>query len=101
MKNAILNLVAVLAVFALALPAAANPQEHRQDERIGQGVASGELTRHEAKNLREQQRHIDRAQRRAKKDGKVTEAEARHVDNMQDRASANIHHQKHDRQDHR
>jgi hypothetical protein len=80
-------------------------QEHRVDNRqdrqaarIGQGVASGELTRHEAARLMHQQRHIHRLERRTEADGVVTGREAHRVEAAQDRASARIYRQKHDRQ---
>jgi hypothetical protein len=93
------TLLAIVAALALALPAAANPQERHQEARIGEGVASGELTRHEAKRLHHEQKRIDHMQRKAKKDGVVTGREARRIDRQQDQASRHIARQKHDRQE--
>lgn len=94
-------LLAVVAALALAVPAAANPQERRQDQRIAEGRASGELTRHEAKKLKHEQRKVDKMQRRAKRDGVVTRREARRIDHKQDQASRHIRREKHDRQERR
>ena len=73
-------------------------RQDRQAARIGQGVVSGELTRPEAARLMHQQRHIHRLERRTEADGVVTGREALRVEAAQDRASARIYHQKHDRQ---
>lgn len=61
-----------------------------QEERIQQGRASGELTHRETALLRKEQRHIHRAERRAKADGDVTRAERRKLDRKQDRSSRHI-----------
>lgn len=106
----VLALVAGLAGAALAhaqpVPTPAELQSNRVDnrqdrqaDRIRQGVASGELTRHETRSLVHQQRHINRLERRTEADGTVTRREALRMEAAQDRASARIAHQKHDRQD--
>lgn len=69
-----------------------------QAERIAQGVRSGELTVAERRQLRAQQRTIERAQHRAAADGVVTRGERRRLHALQDRASASIQRQKSDRQ---
>jgi hypothetical protein len=96
------TLIALAAALALALPAAAAPlgrgREAQQQQRIRDGVHEGDLTRHEAHSLRQQQRHIDKVQHRAGKDGTVTRKEARRIDRAQDQANRNITRQKHDRQ---
>jgi hypothetical protein len=100
------KLVAVCAVIVafngLALAQAKTPvvreRQTNQQQRIHQGVRSGELTRHEVRKLETQQAHIQNVKVRAKADGVVTPGERARLDNMQDRASANIYHQKHDAQ---
>lgn len=92
------TLLAAVCALALAVPAAANPREAQQQDRIRDGVASGELTRNEAQGLRRDQRRVDGLQRKAKRDGVVTRKEARRIDHAQDRASRDIARQKHDRQ---
>jgi hypothetical protein len=73
-------------------------RQANQEHRIEQGVQSGELTHKEAVRLEAQQYRIDKAEDRAKADGKVTRAERRQLQQKQNNASRNIHHQKHDRQ---
>lgn len=76
-----------------------NKQEANQQERIKQGKQSGELTRHEARRLRAEQKLIDRKQQRAAADGTVTSQERQRIRKMQDRASEDIYRQKHDAAD--
>ncbi len=87
----------ILIVNAQSTPAVSKHQV-RQQQRIAEGVKSGELTRHERKQLKRQQRHINRTKHRAKADGVVTPAERAHIRNEQKRANRNIYRQKHDPQ---
>ena len=73
-------------------------REVKQDARIQQGVASGQLNAKETYRLEKQQANINRAEANAKADGKVTQGERKHLNHMQNKASKNIHHQKHDAQ---
>ena len=95
-------LIAGLALLPMGAALAGTPvidqREQRQEERIDQGVASGELTRREARRLEAQQTHIDRMENRAKADGVVTGRERARIHQTQDRASARIARNKHDRQ---
>jgi hypothetical protein len=74
-------------------------RQQAQQARIRQGVVSGEVTRTEAARLKSEQRHIRRAERRAKSDGKVTRRERVNLNRKQNRVSRDIRRQKHDRQD--
>lgn len=74
-------------------------REHRQRDRIRQGVRSGELTRRESARLGRQQINIRRYERRVERDGVVTFRERARLDRRLDRANRNIYRQKHDRQD--
>ena len=94
------------AVFILGLSAAVfantpyiNRREHREQQRIRQGMRSGELTRREAGRLEAQQGRIRGYEWYAKSDGHVSWAERRRLDRMMDRSSRDIYRQKHDRQD--
>jgi hypothetical protein len=69
-----------------------------QQQRINEGAASGELTRHEAAGLQKEQARIQKAEEKALGDGRLTRSEERRIEAMQDRASANISSQAHDRQ---
>lgn len=83
-------------------PGASTPlidaRQKRQEKRIEQGKASGELNRREAHRLERQQDRIEKAEARAKADGTVTRAERSRLHNLQDETSRNIRRQKHDRQ---
>lgn len=73
-------------------------RQANQERRIGQGVASGELTPRETARLEHRQSHIAAAEAHAKADGQVTRRERARLHAMQDRESRRIHRQKHDRQ---
>jgi hypothetical protein len=73
-------------------------RQAKQEQRIDSGVASGQLTTPEAHRLQHEQAHIDKAEDRAKSDGSVTAKERKHLTRMQNHASHDIHHQKHDKQ---
>jgi hypothetical protein len=74
-------------------------RQANQEQRIDQGVASGELTQREANRLDRQQNRIDRYENAARADGKVTAKERARLTHAQGHASRNIKRQKHDRQD--
>jgi len=69
-----------------------------QQERIQQGLSSGQLTTREAGNLERQESAVSRQQARALKDGTLTGAEKARIDQSQDRVSRNIARQKNDAQ---
>lgn len=103
----LLRALLVALALCLTVPAVATPakrpmrhdaRQNAQKARIQQGVRSGELTRPEAAKLRAEQRQIHRAERRAQADGKVTAQEKARIEHKQDKASADIHKQKHDAQ---
>lgn len=92
---------------ALAQPAApVNPtatpridqREANQQQRIEQGVKSGQLTPRETARLEGQQARIERTEARAKADGVVTAQERAKITHMQDKASRDIKREKHDGQ---
>ena len=72
-----------------------NARQENQQDRIKQGVASGELTKGEAARAEKQQRHINREKKQAKADGKVTAAERAKLQHDQDKASREIYREKH------
>jgi len=71
-------------------------RQHNQSHRIHQGVNSGELTRGEAKDLREDKRDIRQQKRTAKSDGTVTVEERKDLHKSLNESSQNIYEQKHD-----
>jgi uncharacterized membrane protein YebE (DUF533 family) len=68
-----------------------------QQERIEQGVKSGELTNREAGNLERGQARVDRKEARAAADGHVSGAEQRGIQNAENRQSKKIFREKHNR----
>jgi tellurite resistance protein len=73
-------------------------RQAHQEKRIEQGVASGQLTPRETLRLEREQKHVAVAEAKAKADGTVTAAERKHLHKMQNAASKDIRHQKHDAQ---
>ncbi|MBT9527665.1 MAG: hypothetical protein IV105_20610 [Rhizobacter sp.] len=94
--------IASLGAFAQAASAPQTPRvdqrEVNQDKRIQNGVASGQLNAKETYRLEKEQAVINKAEANAKADGKVTKQERRKLHHMQNRASKDIHAQKHDAQ---
>lgn len=89
-----------------ALPFAANAQtaasevqrDINQQQRIQQGLKSGELTTREAARLEREEAAVSRMQSRALRDGTLTDAEKARIQNAQDRVSRDIYREKHDAQ---
>ncbi|QIM53001.1 hypothetical protein [Hydrogenophaga crocea] len=97
-RNATLALVLGAALLQAHAADRVDRRQARQEQRIDQGIASGELTRPEAARLTRGQNHIDRMENRAEADGQVTGREAVRLENAQDHASRRIYRNKHDRQ---
>lgn len=100
-SKALTMALATFSTLAIAVPADAriNQRQDRQSARIVNGVENGSLTKREAKGLAKQQAHIAAYEARSRADGPgLTKAERARIEAMQDRASRNIHRQKHDRQ---
>jgi len=104
MKN--LNWLALATAAALAVPAYAQTQstpridqrQANQEQRIQQGVRSGELTKKEAARLEKGQARVQKMEDKAMADGKVTKKEARRIEHAQDVQSKKIFREKHDKQ---
>jgi hypothetical protein len=82
-------------------PAAAptvRQRQQNQQQRVQQGVRSGELTPQEAGRLEAEQAHIQQSKERMRSDGELTGAERQKLNTMQDRSSQHIYRQKHDAQ---
>lgn len=98
-RTKIMILSAVLAVAFASVAHAGTPgvnqRQWNQRARIHQGVMSGELTRGEAMRLRAGQRHIRRAEWRAKSDGVVTMRERARLHAMQNFENRAIWRMKH------
>ena len=112
MKRTSTLLIAVLTAFALpvlaqtATPPARDPaatpgidkRQANQQQRIDQGVKSGELTGKEAARLEKGQERIQTMEDKAKADGKVTPKERERLQKAENRESRKIAREKHDRQ---
>lgn len=102
MKKSILIVFLILLVTAVKSFSQNTPvvdeRQHAQRARIRQGANTGQLTRKETAKLRAEQRHIRRAERRAKADGRVTAEEKARLNRKQNRAGRDIRRQKHDGQ---
>lgn len=101
-----LNLiVAITALAGMSFSASANAQNRMhpnatqqnrmQHQRIQQGVRSGELSRSEAKYLRQQNHYIDRMKRYYMRDGRYTMQERRNIRMREQRLSRHIYQMKH------
>jgi hypothetical protein len=89
---------AAVPVYAQTATPGVDARQERQEQRIDQGVASGELNQREAARLNRQQDRIEGMEERAKADGTVTNQERRQLNRAQNRASRHIAKEKHDRQ---
>lgn len=67
-----------------------------QQERIEQGLKSGQLTTREAAQLEREEAHVDQMQSRALKDGHVSAQEQQRIEAAQNRVSQDIYREKHD-----
>ncbi len=71
-------------------------REVNQEERIAQGVKSGELTKAEAKKLQGEEKALRTEKRAYKADGVVTPAERKDLHQDANQASKDIYAEKHD-----
>ncbi len=104
--RSIIVIAAIAAVPALSYAQAQDPaatpgidkRQERQQQRIDQGVKSGELNKREAARLERHQERIGKMEDKAKADGTVTRKERAKIHRAQDNESKRIYRQKHDRQ---
>jgi len=99
-RTAMTILAAVLGISLAASAAEVDRREQRQQERIAQGVQSGQLTPAETARLERKEARIQREiQRdRAANGGTLTPAERRRINRQQNRVSRQIYREKHDAQ---
>ena len=107
-KNAIaialgtLGTLSLGAVYSTAALAQSTPQfierDIHQQQRIEQGLRSGQLTVQEAAGLERETARIDRLQARALSDGRLSAEEAARINRAQDRLSQDIRRETHDAQ---
>ena len=85
-------------VFAEVETPVIDQRQTNQEQRIDQGIASGQLNEREANRLNKQQEHVNKMEARAKSDGVMTKKERARIGAAQARASRHIAREKHDRQ---
>ena len=100
MKIKTLLAIAIMGFTTLSANAAihdplVNKKQHNQHRRIAQGVKSGEVTRTEAKGLRQEQRALRTEERAYKADGKLDKTERSDLRQDQKEASRDIYQAKH------
>lgn len=104
-KSFVLGIVAAIMVVMCAGIAAAgaindpgiNKRQWRQERRIEQGLASGQLTRWEARTLGREQMRIRRMEARMKSDGCLSARERLRLHRRLDSADRDIRRMKHNR----
>lgn len=84
--------------FAQTATPGIDQRQMNQEQRIDQGIASGQLTQREANRLERGQQRVDNMENRAKSDGVVTARERARIQHAQNVESKRIYRQKHDRQ---
>jgi hypothetical protein len=91
------TLAAAQAPTPVRKPATIAQRKENQQDRIAQGVKSGQLTAGETANLETKEARLNRETRvdRAADGGKLTLAEKRQVNRQQNKLSAQIHTDKH------
>ncbi|HEY1907279.1 MAG TPA: hypothetical protein VGG91_14630 [Myxococcaceae bacterium] len=97
MKTLVKMILVVSALSSLAMAAEVDRRENRQQDRIGQGVESGQLTPGETAHLERQEQRIDNQVKaeRAANGGHLTPAERAQVNREQNRESRRIYAAKH------
>ena len=102
MKQMLLAVSALVFMAGISFAQAETPvidqRQANQEQRIDQGIASGQLNEREANRLNKQQEHVNKMEDRAKSDGVMTKKERARIGAAQDRASRHIAREKHDRQ---
>lgn len=73
-----------------------NERQARQEWRIREGLARGQLTRWEARRLEQEQAYIRHVARNARADGYLSHLELAVLETMQDVAGRHIRQEKHD-----
>lgn len=98
-KTAIALAMGTLSTIAFAQTTATEVQRDvNQQQRIEQGLQSGQLNTREAGKLEKEESRVDKMESNALKDGKLSPAEKARIQNAQNKVSRDIYKQKHDAQ---
>ena len=84
-------------IFSIGIIGITNAQ-YAQNDRVRQGVRSGEITRYEASRLRQDEMRLHRDVRRAEADHRLTRREKRELRREQKRHNREIYRMKHNHQ---
>ena len=97
MKLASMTMMAVLAVMTAAAQNQVNDRKQNQQQRVGQGIQSGQLTSGETANLEKKETAINQEVHtdRTLNGGKLTQAEKNQVNRQQNQMSKQIYTDKH------
>ena len=87
-----------LGVHGTRYDARSRQRQENQQRRIEAGEKSGQLTPKEAARLEKGQARVQKMEDKAVADGKVTTKERARIERAQDKQSARIYRQKHDKQ---
>jgi hypothetical protein len=100
MRKMTMVVAALLGICAAADAAEIDRRQRRQQERIAEGMLSGELTPGEAARLERKEASIDLHVKgaRAANGGTLTPAQRRRINRRQNRVSRQIYREKHDAQ---
>ncbi len=96
MRIRLTAIAAGFAVYAIATAASAQnaadtvQRDVNQQNRIEDGLKSGQLSTKEAGKLEREESHIDKMEANALKDGKMTEAEKQRIERAENKASRDI-----------
>lgn len=90
--------LAPFAAMAQSAPSTDVQRDVNQQQRIEQGLQSGQLTTREAGQLERGESHIDSMEKNAMKDGTVSQQEQTRIQKAQNRESQEIASQRHDTQ---
>ena len=72
-----------------------NEREAKQQERIDQGVKSGDLNPKEAARLEKREEHIKKMNDKAMADGEMSKKEFKRIEHAQNKASRKVFRKKH------
>ena len=102
MKRLLLTATFIAVTTSLAASQTSTPgidaREQNQQQRIQQGVGSGQLNAKETYRLEQGQARVQQMENKAKADGVVTQGERQRIQSAQDRQSQKIYDEKHDAQ---
>lgn len=83
----------------MSAKAQVNARQKNQKERAVQGAQSGELTKREAKRIKEQQENVNDYEAKLRSDGELSKKDKAKLDAAQDRTSRSIYRKKHNKRD--